>query len=283
MPLVTVYITTCNRLQLLKRCVESIQAQTIKDIEIIVVDDYSSDNTRSYLEELSKIDPRVSYIFNETRRGACYSRNMAIQAAAGEYITGCDDDDYFTADRVESFVSNIKLLDKYTMLYTDSIWIDGNKIKKANINKFAGSTPSAQDLIFFNFIGNQIFTKTSILKKYLFDEAMPAWQDLECWFRILRGENKEAYRLSTFNYYQDISHEYGRISDGKKDRVVDAYNLFCQKHQLSSKEEKSLKCHFFNYGFGKDSFVSSTLYSLITRPTLFKIILSLRNAKILYS
>ncbi|MGA9605622.1 MAG: glycosyltransferase [Rouxiella badensis] len=283
MPLVTVYITTCNRLELLKRCVSSILSQTIKDIEVIVVDDFSSDNTKDYLEEMSHADHRFSYILNDERKGACYSRNMAIKAAQGEYITGCDDDDYFTKDRVETFLKNSSLLNKYSMLYTDSIWIDGQKERKANINKFAGNTPSANDLIFFNFVGNQVFMKSEILKKYLFDESMPAWQDLECWFRILRRERKHAYRLNVFNYYQDISHEYGRISDGKKDRVLDAYNLFCYKHELSSSEKKSLKCHFFNYGFGKEFFIKSTFYSLITRPTMFKIILTLRNAKVLYS
>ncbi|HBR3287813.1 TPA: glycosyltransferase, partial [Klebsiella pneumoniae] len=236
MALVTVYITTCNRLELLKRCLNSIKEQTIRDIEIIVVDDNSNDDTALFMKSECEKDTRIKYLRNDINRGACYSRNKAISVASSEYITGCDDDDYFEKDRIKSFVENSDKLEQFVFLYTDSLWLTSRGVNKAGINKFAKAIVSSEDLLYFNYVGNQVFTKTSILQKYLFDVNLPAWQDFECWFRILRGTNKKALRINSYNYIQDISHPFSRISSGKQDRIIKAYDLFCNKYNLKESE-----------------------------------------------
>src|SRR5690606_27763972 len=105
-PLVTVYIPTYNRVELLKRAVDSVRNQTYKNLEIIIVDDCSKDSTHEYLAEISKKDSRIKYFIKEKNSGACVSRNIAIKNAKGDFITGLDDDDYFTLDRVEIFVKS---------------------------------------------------------------------------------------------------------------------------------------------------------------------------------
>ncbi|HBR3469651.1 TPA: glycosyltransferase family 2 protein, partial [Klebsiella pneumoniae] len=65
MALVTVYITTCNRLELLKRCLNSIKEQTIRDIEIIVVDDNSNDDTALFMKSECEKDTRIKYLRND--------------------------------------------------------------------------------------------------------------------------------------------------------------------------------------------------------------------------
>ncbi|PLL70465.1 hypothetical protein CWN62_29695, partial [Klebsiella pneumoniae] len=89
-PLVTIYIPTYNRLELLKRALNSVVNQTYKNLEIIVVDDNSSDGTQEFLKNFSKKDPRVSYILKTDNSGACVSRNLAIDKANGLFITGLD-------------------------------------------------------------------------------------------------------------------------------------------------------------------------------------------------
>ncbi|ENM5895056.1 glycosyltransferase family 2 protein, partial [Vibrio mimicus] len=96
---VSIYMPTHNRANLVVRAVESVLKQSYKNIELIVVDDGSSDN--SY-ELLSKIkDNRLIILRNDKPKGACYSRNRAIEQATGKYITGLDDDDYFNENRIE--------------------------------------------------------------------------------------------------------------------------------------------------------------------------------------
>ena len=102
--LVSVYIPTKNRLPLLQRAIQSVKSQTYKHIEIIVVDDGSSDGTSNYLERLQQAG-EVNAIFQEKSVGSCAARNKAIMAAAGEFITGLDDDDfYLLPNRIEKFI-----------------------------------------------------------------------------------------------------------------------------------------------------------------------------------
>lgn len=90
MKLVTAIITTHNRLELLKRAIESVYAQTYKCIELIVVDEASMDGTGDYCKKLP-----LQYIFipKAESRGGNYARNLGIKAAKGEYVAFLDEDD----------------------------------------------------------------------------------------------------------------------------------------------------------------------------------------------
>lgn len=101
MPLVTVYMPTHNRGALIRRAIDSVLNQTYKNLELIICSDGSTDETVDILQEYCDKDPRISYVVNETSQGACYSRNRCIERAKGEFITGLDDDDEFTANRIE--------------------------------------------------------------------------------------------------------------------------------------------------------------------------------------
>ncbi|WP_158650917.1 glycosyltransferase family 2 protein, partial [Acinetobacter indicus] len=119
-PLVTVYIPTYNRLELLQRAVKSVQEQTYHNLEIIIVDDCSTDGTHEYLEKVSKEDKRVRYFLKEKNSGACVSRNIAIKNSKGEFITGLDDDDYFERNRIEIFLHKwFSYSEKYIALFSE--------------------------------------------------------------------------------------------------------------------------------------------------------------------
>lgn len=96
--LISIYIPTHNRIELLKKAINSVLEQTYTNWELIVVNDASTDNTEEYLKKISSSDSRIRYFTNETPKGACYSRNIAIKNSSGKYITGLDDDDVFTKD-----------------------------------------------------------------------------------------------------------------------------------------------------------------------------------------
>lgn len=241
-PLVTVYIPTFNRVELLKRAVKSVQDQTYQNLEIIIVDDCSTDGTHKYLERVSKEDSRVRYFLKETNSGACVSRNIAINNAKGEFITGLDDDDYFLKNRLELFEKYWD--DQYSCLFSYNI-LKKNKIR-SNKRWAMKKIVSSKDLLKANHIGNQIYTRTELLKKIGgFDPEMLVWQDLECWYRIL-GE-KSGKRIDVASYVVDMSHEHERISNHKGEKVKKTYDYFCQKHSLSFESKKDLMTHMANY------------------------------------
>lgn len=246
-PLVTVYIPTFNRLELLQRAVKSVQNQTYQNIEIIIVDDCSTDGTQEYLPSLVIEDERVRYFIKNKNSGACVSRNIAIEHATGEFITGLDDDDYFKPNRIELFVFNAK--ENNNILFS----MYGNTGKNNKLKIFLKklllkNKVTKKDLIMNNYIGNQIFIKTKILKDAGgFDEKFKMWQDLECWYRILEG--RKAKCIKEITYILDISHDLNRISNARERKLIETYDLFCKKHSLTIDEEKMLKTHFFYYGY----------------------------------
>lgn len=103
MPTVSVITPTYNVEPYIAECIESVQAQTLTDWEMILVDDASTDGTVAVIERYLS-DPRVKLLRNERNYGAGYTRNRALEAASGEWIAILDSDDWFASQRLEQLV-----------------------------------------------------------------------------------------------------------------------------------------------------------------------------------
>ncbi len=139
---ITVYIPTHNRKNLLARAVKSIYKQTLLPDEIIIVDDGSTDETPSYLEKLSKSNPKIKVITLPTPRGACVARNRAISVASGYYITGLDDDDEFLPNHLETLKRNFD--PKYSFTANSYLVDDGRKKSNRKWSHHTRKRPSLQ-------------------------------------------------------------------------------------------------------------------------------------------
>ncbi len=228
---VSVYLPTRNRLELLQRAVNSVLEQTYSRIELVVVNDGSTDTTRSYLDQLCRMDARVKVIHNESSVGAPRSRNMAIQLASGEFVTGLDDDDYFHRDRVQALVEHWLALERAEQHFS-CIFTQDFIVKGANSTLSAKpDSVNADELFFYNVIGNQIFTRrTYFIAAGLFDEAMPAWQDLDAFIRVLRKFGP-AKRLDRGLYFLNVDPRPDRISVGSKQKLLAAYRRLAGKNR----------------------------------------------------
>ncbi len=94
-PKLAVVIPTCNRAALLPRAVASIQAQSLKDLEIIICDDCSDDETSEVVAKLSASDPRVRYVQMPVNSGPAAARDLAIKSSTADYIATLDSDDIY--------------------------------------------------------------------------------------------------------------------------------------------------------------------------------------------
>lgn len=101
MPKLSFVVPTKNRLEWIGECLVSLLDQTEKDIEVIVVNDGSTDGTKEFLDEWATKDPRVKVIHNETSFGCGKSRNLGAEAATSDIIAVMDDDDMVPNDRAE--------------------------------------------------------------------------------------------------------------------------------------------------------------------------------------
>jgi len=121
-PLVSAAITTYNRSRYLRGAIESVLAQTVDDLEVIVVDDGSTDDTEAVVEPY--LD-RLRYV-RQDNAGRAAARNTAVRAARGELIAFCDSDDRWCPDRLARQVSVLDVEADAGMVHGQVELIDAN-------------------------------------------------------------------------------------------------------------------------------------------------------------
>jgi glycosyltransferase involved in cell wall biosynthesis len=115
-PLVSVVIAVCNGEKYIKRAVESVVSQTYLNMEIIIIDDSSGDNTPQIISELKKNDPRIIILTNETNLGFVKTLNKGIASSRGKYIARLDDDDIWSdCQKIEKQVSFLEKNNDYVL------------------------------------------------------------------------------------------------------------------------------------------------------------------------
>lgn len=108
---VSIIVPVYNSEDYIETCIKSLQDQTLKDIEIICVDDKSTDNSVKIIEDLITKDDRISLYINEENKRVGYCRNIGISEAKGEYIGFIDNDDYVDLDFYERLYDAAKVYD----------------------------------------------------------------------------------------------------------------------------------------------------------------------------
>lgn len=218
---VSIYMPTHNRLALIKRAVDSVRAQTHKNWELIIVDDASTDGTWNYLQQIK--DGRIKALRNDTPMGACASRNRAIAKAEGEFVTGLDDDDEFTPDRLARLLEIYD--DDYAFVCSGFYWVT-DKGKKPTLCRSQKITLSAQ--LHVNHATNQVLTKRErMLAIGGFDESFVALQDYDCFTRLIKAYGP-AYRLG--EPLQNIYVEHGGARISNQQRTLKGFEQFLEKH-----------------------------------------------------
>ena len=101
---VTVLVAAYNAEKYLEACLDSLAAQTLKDIQIVCIDDASTDSTLQILQRYAAKDSRIQILQRSENAGQAVARNMGIQVADGDYITMLDADDWLSADALEKAV-----------------------------------------------------------------------------------------------------------------------------------------------------------------------------------
>ncbi|HEA65398.1 MAG TPA: glycosyltransferase [Desulfobacterales bacterium] len=175
--LVSCIIPTHNRSYLLKTALNSVISQTYKNLEIIIINDASKDNTEYVIKEYMKYDNRIKYHKNTINLGGSGARNAGINIAKGEFIAFLDDDDEWVNNKIES---QLKHIDDCDALLCASINKDTNKVISYSKSKL-----DPNDLIKGNICGtSNLFARSSIIKDNLFDEKLPGGQDWDIYIRL---------------------------------------------------------------------------------------------------
>lgn len=200
--LVSVIIPTYNVKKDIDKCLESIINQTYKNLEIIIVDDCSTDGTFEYISNKYKHYDFIKIFKNEKNLKAAYTRNKAIEHSNGEYIAIQDADDYSDLKRIEKQVEFLEKNNYYDFVGTNAYSYDEKGIwKKTNHI----DTPTIEQVISgsFPFVhGSMMFRKEAMIsvKCYKVSKDTERGQDADLIMRLLK-DGKKAYNLNESLYY----------------------------------------------------------------------------------
>ncbi len=121
-PLVTVYITNYNYGSFIKEAIESVLNQSLKDFELIIIDDGSTDHSKNIIEEFTFRD-EVKVIYQENK-GLNITNNVAIQAATGKYIIRLDADDYLHQDALKLMSAKLESDPELGLVFPNYFYVD---------------------------------------------------------------------------------------------------------------------------------------------------------------
>lgn len=178
--MISVVIPSYNRSKTILRSVESVLNQTYTDIEVIIVDDGSTDDTEKVIKSIS--DLRVKYIKQENL-GACVARNKGVELAKGDYIAFHDSDDVWHKDKLKKQFDIINNTNADVVICKMALIDRSGNVKKIYPSYLSeGYIKPVKNLF---EIGTQtIIGKSSIFKKYKFDDDLPRFQEFEMLYRV---------------------------------------------------------------------------------------------------
>ena len=200
--LVSIIITTYNRLELLKRALKSVEQQSYLNIEIIIVDGSNNNHTELFFKDKKK----YNYIKNESNHPNVL-RNIGIKSSTGNLLSFLDDDDSWEKEKIEKQVQAFEKND-IVLCYTGKNIINQNN----DIIKYSYKKPKFNSLLHSIMWDNFIGTTSSIMinKKTMtelgnFDVQLPALQDYDLCIRVCEKFNVIGINEPLVNYYYNYS------------------------------------------------------------------------------
>ncbi|MCK5889574.1 MAG: glycosyltransferase family 2 protein [Methylococcales bacterium] len=182
MSLVSIIVPTFNRCHFLRRALHSITRQTYVDIEVIVIDDGSTDKTGEMIaEEFSNI----IYIF-QSNAGVSSARNKALEYAKGEWIAFLDSDDEWLPNKLDNQINLLKSNPDYKICHTEEQWVrNGVKVNQMKKHKKVGGWIFSECLPLCAMSPSSIMIHHSVFTDVgVFDPELPACEDYDLWLRI---------------------------------------------------------------------------------------------------
>ena len=248
MTLVSIVITSYNKAPYLEQAVKSVLAQTYSNIECIIVDDGSTDNTEKIAQKLIAKYPQIKY-FVKPNGGISSARNFGNSKATGKYIQFLDADDWIHEDKIRFQLKCLQqFADKEVFTYSDykRVYVDkDNQITKRvshQIGQLSKEELINRLLICPDFLADSSFPllqqamlfKKTIFDKYQFNETLKACEDRELMIDLLINDNiSYVYTPMMVAYYR--KHSANLTDNGllMRESYIRYFEIVKQKHQDS--------------------------------------------------
>lgn len=200
-PTVSVIIPVRNRLEVIVRCLQSVAAQTYERMRLIVVDNGSTDDTRSRVADWMSANAGrfvETCLFDEPRSGANAARNCGLRTVTDGYVAFFDSDDEMSPDFLTQMLATLRkdAAAQWVLARTRMIFPDGTEQVRHGVPH-----PSAAHHLLSAQVSTQSFVAEANLLRAVggWDETLTCWQDYELGFRLLRAAPRPAWCSSVFH------------------------------------------------------------------------------------
>lgn len=226
-PLVSVIVPAYNIAPFVERCVNSILNQTYANLEVLLIDDGSTDDTPIIADELAKKDDRVK-VFHIENGGVSNARNLALKNAKGDYISIIDGDDWVESTLFADAISEIEKNDADAFMFEYFVDYDDHTVTHSVDSSLYGVIDTEKAIEYSIDVQNR-FAWSKIFKKELsrdiwFDTDIILGEDTLYICSVLAGAKKVVY--SNNNYYHYIIREGSAVNSAfnrKKLSGITAY------------------------------------------------------------
>lgn len=239
--IISVIVPMYNSASYIGKTIESILNQTYRNIELIIVDDGSTDKSKDIVADYVSADERVQYV-HQLNEGAPSARNRGLRMSKGDYVIFFDADDVLLPNSISLFVKNCKNKD---LIIGDYINIDGNGNKKNDTTNYffkkeiespIGSNELSLLPYFDPLPGNKMYRRYFLLDKNVNFSSIKLGQDLNFYLKVI-GNNP------TFSLFNEVVFQYrnheGSISQSYNKSILDIIN--------SLKEVEDSKYSIYEY------------------------------------
>ena len=239
--MISVIIPTYNRAKLLPRAIQSVLQQTFNEIEVIIVDDASTDDTEQVVASMQ--EPCIRYIRLEHNSGACMARNIGIQAAQGEWIAFQDSDDEWMPDILSKQFAQLQETGADIVFCAfEHCAADGDIQYVFPHAHIQPGKITYEQLLFENLVSTQtILGKRECFEQVPFKPDFPRLQDWEMMLRMV-----QQYDVRYFNTVLVRVYEQPDSISRKPEKALAAFEQLREMHGEAIRKDKSLTlqmCH----------------------------------------
>ncbi len=233
--LVSVIMPAYNAQDTIKRAIESVLQQTYSNVELLITDDFSTDNTKDIILAAACKDPRVVILENTSNQGVAKTRNHSIRHANGQYIAFLDSDDCWALDKLEKQVA---LMKEYNVYASHASYYRVTSEYETIGHVYCKKLITLSDMLKINQIGNLtgIYDASKLGKFY---QESIGHEDYDMWLRVLMNTNS----IGVSDFCAEYTISSGTASSNKLKASVWHYKII---NQYLSNKSIFIKLYYFS-------------------------------------
>ncbi|MFI3202579.1 MAG: glycosyltransferase family 2 protein [Eubacteriales bacterium] len=244
--LISVIITTHNRVELLKQAIGSVKNQTYRNLECFIIDDASDYDIRPEVEGLMDERFQLIQIPKSESGGSNYARNLGIKRSQGQYIALLDDDDTWEVEKLEKQVNSLQQVGDARISYCLRRFVYHNGA--CDYEQYhTGQEGDCSRKIFYSIIGttSSLMIEANLLKEELFDKKLQFWQEYDVMIRLCQKTKVVCVKEHLVNYLVNM-HDKERKTNQYEEWLLsvkfidEKYHTFIQQLTEEEKQKKEL-------------------------------------------